>query len=105
MVYLKSLTGIDPKSFTAGDKLTVSGILSKSSTGLRLLPRYVEDLVRINAVNAAEPQVLGEVSASDQWQLEARDKKLELFKYLLIIAGGIIVVLAGLMIKNRKKAD
>ncbi len=104
-VYLKSLTGIDPKNFVAGDKLTVSGILGRTNTGIRLLPRYLEDLVRVNAANAAEPQVLGEVSASDQWQLEARDKKLELFKYLLIIAGGIIVVLAGLMIKNRKKAN
>ncbi len=103
-VYLKSLTGIDPKNFVAGDKLTVSGILSKTNTGLRLLPRYVEDLARINMANAAEPQVLGEVSASDQWQLEARDKKLELFKYLLIIAGGVIIVLVGLMIKNRKKS-
>jgi len=102
MVYVKSLTGIDPKSFTPGDRLIVSGILSKTNTGLRLLPRYVEDLVRVNVVNAAEPQVLGEVAVADQWQLEARDKKLELFKYLLIIAAGVIVVLVGLMIKNRK---
>ncbi len=50
-------------------------------------------------------EVLGESATGDEWAVEARDKKSELFKYLLIIAGGIIVVLGGLLAKAIKAID
>jgi hypothetical protein len=38
-----------------------------------------------------------------EWQLEPRDKQAELLKYLLVIAGGVILVLIGMLVKYRKK--
>ncbi|MDP2708515.1 MAG: hypothetical protein Q8O93_00465, partial [bacterium] len=102
-VYIKQSAGIDTKSLAAGQKVSITGILSKTQTGLRLLPRGQEDIVLINSASELEPQVLGEVAVSREWDLAERDKKLELFKYLLIIAGGVIVLLLGLFIKAKRK--
>lgn len=81
----------------------ITGILSKTQTGFRLLPRYQEDIVLNNPTNELNPQVLGEVASSEEWDLAKRDKKLELFKYLLIISGGIIALLVGLLIRAKIK--
>ncbi len=102
LIYIKQNTGISTKNLTAGQKVTVSGILSKTASGLRLLPRYQSDIAVAEA--ALEPQVLGEVAASAEWELAARDKKMELFKYLLIIAGGVIIILGGLFVKIQRKS-
>jgi len=104
-VYIKQNTGIDAKSLAAGQKAAVSGILSKTKTGLRLLPRYQADIILIDSASGTElePQVLGEVASSREWDLAERDKKLELFKYLLILAAGAIIVLVGLFIKIKRK--
>ncbi len=101
IIYVKAATGIDAKIFTEGVNATVTGIVGKTKTGVRLMPRSPDDIV-LAAATSDNPRVLGEVSESDQWQVEARDRKLELFKYLLIIAGAVIIVLIGLMIKFRK---
>ncbi len=102
-VYIKQSTGISTKSLAAGQKVSVTGVLSKTKTGLRLLPRYQEDIVLTDSAGALEPQVLGEIAEAEEWNLVERDKKLELFKYLLIIAGAVIIVLTGLFIKAKKK--
>ncbi|MFA6306451.1 MAG: lamin tail domain-containing protein [Patescibacteria group bacterium] len=103
-VYIKQNTGISAKSLVAGQKVAVTGILSKTQTGLRLLPRYQEDIVLINSADGLEPQVLGETVEAEEWNLAERDKKLELFKYLLIIAGGVIIALGILFIKSKRKS-
>ena len=82
--------------------MAVSGILGKTSSGLRLLPRFSDDIVRKDIESEEELQVFGEISPNNEWELSARDKKLELFKYLLVIAGSLIVLLLGLLIKVRK---
>jgi hypothetical protein len=99
-IYLKPSTGLSTEGFNQGDKITVSGILSKTKSGLRLLPRGLSDIV---GAGTAEAQMLGEATTSNEWALPVRDKKTELLKYLLVIAGGAIVVLVGLLIKYRKK--
>jgi len=73
------------------------------------MPRSPDDIVVVSQADSPnspagglEPQVLGE-SASGTWAVAERDKKLELFKYLLIIAGGVIIVLIGLFIRIKKK--
>jgi hypothetical protein len=68
------------------------------------LPRYQADIVKINQAGLA-PQVLGATIEAEEWAVAERDKKLELFKYLLIIAGGVIAVLAGLFIRIKRKRD
>jgi PKD repeat protein len=102
-VYIKQNANIDTKSLAAGQKISIAGILSKAATGLRLLPRCQEDIKTVVLSNSLEPQVLGEVSSAGEWDLAERDKKLELFKYLLIIAGGVIILLGVLFIKAKKR--
>ncbi len=105
LVYIKKNTGISTKGLTVGQQVAVIGILSNTNVGLRLMPRYQSDIAAVAAVGALEPQVLGEVAADSQWQIASRDKKMELFKYLLIIAGGVIIILMILFIKAKRKAS
>jgi len=102
-VYIKQNANIDTKSLAVGQKISIAGILSKTAAGLRLLPRFQEDIVTVDSADSLEPQVLGEVSSAGEWDLAERDKKLELFKYLLIIAGGVIIILGVLFIRSKRK--
>lgn len=103
LIYIKKNTGITTKALATGQTIAITGILSKTAAGLRLMPRYQSDLVKLDQAGALKPQVLGEVASAGEWDLTERNKKLELFKYLLIIAGGMIIVLIGLFIKASKK--
>jgi hypothetical protein len=98
LIYLKPATGISVKNLNEGEELTVTGIVSKTASGLRLLPRSLAD---IEQAQAAEP-LPGATSSETEWQLEPRDKQAELLQYLLVIAGGVILVLVGLLVKYRK---
>lgn len=104
-VYIKKNTGIDLKEIIEGETITVVGIVSQVSSGLRIMPRADYDIIRRDEEvwDNEAGQILGEVAASDEWSIEERDQKMELFRYLLILAGGIIIVLAGLLFKELKK--
>ena len=97
LVYIKNATNIDKKEFEEGDELSVAGILNKTTVGFRLLPRNSGDIKK----NNPKGEVLGEKAKNDLI-IEPRDKKKELLKYLFIIAVGVIIVLFGLVIKNKK---
>ncbi len=103
LVYIKKATGINSKRYKEGDKIAVTGILSQTKSGVRLLPRSDEDIVKLNSEDDIEGRVLGEVSESDEWGLPARNKQLELFKYLLIIAAAVIIILGVVVFRILKK--
>ncbi|MCK5212248.1 lamin tail domain-containing protein, partial [Candidatus Parcubacteria bacterium] len=103
LVYIKKATGINPKRYKEGDKIAVTGILSQTKSGMRLMPRSETDIVKLNNEDDSKGQVLGEVAASDEWSLPARNKQLELFKYLLIIAGAIIIILGVVIFRFVRK--
>jgi hypothetical protein len=67
------------------------------------MPRDKNDIIRKDNDGGEAGQVLGEVAVSDEWDIAQRNKKIELFKYLLIIAGGTIVVLGGLLFRQMRK--
>ena len=98
-IYIKTTTGIDPKNIKEGEMMSVSGILGRTTSGLRLMPRFTRDIVRKDPESREVGRVLGEVAINDEWAIAARDRKIELFKYLLVIAGGAIILLSGLLIK------
>ena len=99
LVYLKKTAGLNTKDFKTGQTVLITGIISRTATGIRLLPRFQDDIVLKGESYNIEPQVLGEAIGTDNWSVDPRDKKGELFKYLLIIAAGAIIILAGLFIK------
>jgi competence ComEA-like helix-hairpin-helix protein len=98
-VYIKKGTGINIGDFNVGDKVAIAGIVSRTQSGERILPRSPADM----ELSDGKVKVLGATSLSDEWAIEARDKKAELFKYLLIIAGGVILILGGLLYKKIRK--
>ncbi len=100
-IYIKSLTGISPKIFAEGAEYLVIGIVSQTASGIKIMPRYSDDVIKKDVESNNETgKVLGETAVSNEWEIAARDEKMELFKYLLVIAGGIILVLGGLLIKT-----
>lgn len=93
-VYFKSTVAINKENFKIGDQLAVAGILTAAKNGFRLLPRRASDLN-----NSGQVEVLGESSDNNEWAIAGRDKKAELMNYLLVLAAGVIIVLAGFLIK------
>lgn len=103
-VYIKQNTGIDLKSIIEGEIVMITGILSQTASGLKIMPRSPEDIIRKGEKDGGDSgQVLGEVAESSEWSLVERDKRQELFKYLLILAGGMILALGGLLIRETKR--
>jgi len=105
IVYLKTSAGINPKSIEEGEILQVTGIVGRTSSGIRIMPRSSDDIIKkdVESGNVGIGQVLGEVAVSDEWEIAQRDKKLELFKYLLVVAGAVILVLVILLIRELRK--
>jgi len=105
VIYIKKATGINPKSIKEGEIIQVTGLVSRTKTGIRIMPRSPDDIIKKDSESRAGVvgQVLGEVSVSDEWEIVARDKKLELFKYLLVVASAVTVVLTGLLIRQVKR--
>ena len=97
-IYIKRATGIKSADIEKGNIYTITGIISETQSGLKLMPRSIDDIVIQNQTAKAD-KILGNVADSNEWQIANRDKKLELFKYLLIIATGAIILLIGLIIK------
>ena len=104
-IYIKKNTGIDLKSFIEGERMEITGIVSQTSSGLKIMPRSSDDIIGRGGDNSDSDngQVLGEVAQSSEWNLSGRNKKQEFLKYLLILAGGVILILAGLLVKELKK--
>ena len=103
IVYIKKFTNINPKSIKEGDEMQITGIVGRTKSGIRIMPRSNDDIIKKVAKrqNIEVNNVLGEVAINDVWELTQRNKKLELFKYLLVISSGTIIALIGLLIKKR----
>lgn len=89
-VYLKSGTGIDKKELAEGDKLKVTGIVSLTKSGLRLLPRYQSDIVKTG-------QVLGEATEANLiTENQNNSSSSNLVKYLIATIAALVLILVGL---------
>jgi len=102
--YIKKSTGIKTAEVVEGDEIELTGILIRNDSGARIFPRGPEDLVKAKKTAAldgsgngsgAEVQIAGELPPADEWAIAGRDRKLQMFKYFLIIAGAAII---GLLI-------
>lgn len=113
---IKSETGIQKADLKEGRAYKIAGILDKTKSGLRLLPRHktdIEDAAAMMEQTAkldSHAQILGEnvnidfADASQEIKLESnQDKKREIFKYLLAASASLIIVLIGMQVKKWKK--
>lgn len=101
VVQIKKNTGINSSDFNEGEAIAVAGIVSRSSSGLRILPRSASDIRREN--DTGEVQVLGASSESDEWGIKARNKKI--LYYVLISLGGLVIVAGAIWWKKFRKKD
>jgi hypothetical protein len=82
-IYLKSSTGIVKPKMSVGDRLSVSGVVSATTSGLRILPRTAEDL-RVE-------RVLGAVAPVEQTTSLVSSSPKQTWHYWLLVAAGIMV--------------
>ena len=93
--YLKKDTGIAKPEVEEGYYLEMTGILSLTKSGYRLLPRFQAD------INAG--QVLGEAEetklSGEEIIIEAEDKQSKVKNVLSISGGSLLLLLASLIVK------
>lgn len=93
--YIQASTGIKKPDLKQGDKLKITGILDKTSAGLRLLPRNQADLAIIT-----QPKVLGASTEKAATPASTDEKNNQIKLYLIVAGGCLLVILIGLVIKN-----
>jgi DNA/RNA endonuclease YhcR with UshA esterase domain len=91
-IYIKSTTSIPKPKVNGGDLLEVTGIVSQTKSGYRILPRYPDDIKFL-------PTPEGQIETS---AIERNNTKNEIIKYLTVTAGALIFLLTGLIIKNKE---
>ena len=94
-VVIKPTTGLSLKNLAVatGDKAEVVGILSKTSSGLRLLPRGAEDLII--------EKILGQATAKTN--LTNKIFGQNILKYFLALTLAIIVILVVVIFRIKQK--
>jgi len=91
-VYYKSGAGINAKTYQPGDLVKVTGILSQTKTGYRLLPRAQSDIVKTGVVDDV---IVRQEAIKEESSKEVAEK------YLTATAGGLTALLVGLLAKTR----
>lgn len=95
-VYIKKSTGIEKRKLYAGDELSVTGIVSQTAAGYRVLPRYESDIVLIK--NPEKEKTHQEETIPD------RSKETQtVFQYLTAIGVTAVLVSLGLFIQYKMK--
>jgi PKD repeat protein len=92
-VYIKTTTAIGKPKFEEGAQLAVTGIVSQTKSGYRILPRYPSDLEIITP-----PPSEKEISS-----INANNTKDNIIKYLAVTAGGLMLILVGLVARNKER--
>jgi hypothetical protein len=99
-LYLKSGANIDGKNIKAGQKITATGLLAKVSGGLAIMPRGQADLILASSGDDIAGQIPDVATGSSAWTLPARENNSQPLIYMLIAAGGVIIILAGWLAKK-----
>lgn len=93
-VYIKETTGIDVKNLSEGQRVKITGLVSQTKSGYRLLPRYPSDIEIL-----ASAETAGITNQSNNFI-----NKQILFNYLVAAAAALAIIIIGLLIKNKKSA-
>ncbi len=108
-IFVKKTTDIDKSVFVEGDTFSVVGIVSLSRSGVRILPRSIDDILVKNKAEektqeeaSGESRVLGETIEADEWGLEKRGNGERIIKYALVIFASSMAIII-LFIKKKKK--
>lgn len=95
-VYVKKSTNIPKKKLYVNDTLTVTGIVSQTPTGYRILPRYESDIVLVKNQEKEKAQ-------QDETIPDRSKETKTVFQYLVAIGVTALLVSLGLFIQYRMK--
>lgn len=99
-VYLKAGANIDSKNYQENDYAEITGILSQTSSGIKLMPRSIEDIKMKN--NAEE--LRAENQELRTLEIPARDSKNNTLKYFFITLISTLIII-GILIFRRKRSN
>jgi PKD repeat protein len=91
-VYFKRGAGINTKIYQLGDLVKVSGIISQTKTGYRLLPRSSTDIIKTGVI---EDVIVRQDAIKEESSKEVAEK------YLTATAGGLTALLVGLVARTK----
>jgi hypothetical protein len=86
-IYLKRATGIDKSNIREGDTLEATGILTQTSNGYKLSPRFQDDLKTVKVLG-----VESEFKSVDS-DIIIEPKNYDWLKYVAVTLGGLIVLI------------
>ncbi|MDD5043736.1 MAG: lamin tail domain-containing protein [Patescibacteria group bacterium] len=95
LIYIKDTTGIDKNIFAEGVRAKITGIISQTKTGYRLLPRSDTDIEILE--NTAKDKL------SETKILETTTKGQNTLKYLNVATMALVVVLGGMVMRLKKE--
>lgn len=95
-VYVKKSTNIEKRKLYVGDELSVTGIVSQTAAGYRILPRYESDIVLIK--NPEKEKTHEEETIPDR----SKETK-TIFQYLVAIGVTATLISTGLFIQYKMK--
>jgi competence ComEA-like helix-hairpin-helix protein len=85
-VYIKKMSGVSRSDLNEGDFVSVSGIVSETSSGYRLLPRFQDDIKKVETLG-----VELEESENSDIIIEPRDD--DFLKYITATLGAVVLIL------------
>lgn len=101
-IYIKSSTGINSSSLEEGSEYKITGILGKTNSGLRLLPRREQDVEKISQKSDYDGMVLGSQEGKESLAFPSKNKT-TLVNYLLVLLIAINALLVVYIYKLKNK--
>lgn len=108
-VYVSKNADIEKEQFRAGDTLTVTGIVSETAAGYRILPRDNNDIVAVRASDSQTGQTQGENAGREPQAITIpahEDPRASTMRYFYVTLIAALVLAAGLFAQyylDRKK--
>jgi DNA/RNA endonuclease YhcR with UshA esterase domain len=107
VVYIKKYTGISPSVFKEGSIYEITGVIGRTTSGSRLLPRSPSDIVLIGTgggENETAGVVLGESADADKITFEEKkDRRGFISKISLVLSG--LLIASALVWEYRKRVN
>ena len=108
-IYLKNSTGVSAAAFKAGQLISATGVLTNISGVLAITPRMQVDLALASSSASSSAGitslVLGAATGSAAWTLPAQENKNSPLIYIIIAAGGGIIIFTGFLLKKFKNKE
>ncbi len=102
-VYIQAKTGIVQPELNPGDLVTVTGVLDKTSAGLRLLPRTQDDISIPSSIAVSTGDVLGASTDQPSVVVPAPAGQRAVMYYLIGAAVAIGAGIAAYVIRERQQ--